>query len=124
MAILIPPPNFLTTPHSDTIKSIAACAYSVTLAALFAYLFASNAHAQAATATATAVVATAATSVTAITAANPYGLAAIWLQGDWIAKLCLLLLTVMSIGSWYVLVAKWLELRRTQIGRASCRERV
>ena len=43
---------------------------------------------------------------------NPYGLGAIWAQGDWIAKLCLLLLALMSIGSWYVIVQKWLELRK------------
>ena len=43
--------------------------------------------------------------------ANPYGLAAIWLQGDWVAKGCLLLLAIMSIGSWVVLVTKTLALR-------------
>ncbi len=45
-------------------------------------------------------------------AANPYGLGAIWSQGDWVAKGCLLLLAIMSIASWYVLVAKFLELRK------------
>ncbi|MBC7610801.1 MAG: MotA/TolQ/ExbB proton channel family protein [Polaromonas sp.] len=44
--------------------------------------------------------------------ANPYGLAAIWSQGDWVAKGCLLLLALMSTGSWYVLVVKSLELKR------------
>lgn len=44
--------------------------------------------------------------------ANPYGLAAIWLQGDWVAKACLLLLALMSTASWYVLLAKTLELKR------------
>jgi biopolymer transport protein ExbB len=44
--------------------------------------------------------------------ANPYGLGAIWLQGDWVAKACLILLTLMSTASWYVLVSKILELRR------------
>lgn len=43
---------------------------------------------------------------------NPYGLAAIWVQGDWVAKGCLLLLAVMSIGSWVVLVTKTLALKR------------
>ena len=119
MAILIPLPNPLTTPHSNTIKSIAACAYSVMLAALLTSVFACNAHAQAAATTATAIVAAAATTAATGSAANPYGLAAIWLQGDWIAKLCLLLLAIMSIGSWYVLVAKWLELRRTRMHAAT-----
>jgi biopolymer transport protein ExbB len=51
-------------------------------------------------------------SAAASSAANPYGLGAIWSQGDWVAKGCLLLLAIMSIASWYVLVTKFLELRR------------
>jgi biopolymer transport protein ExbB len=47
-------------------------------------------------------------------AANPYGLGAIWSQGDWVAKLCLLLLIIMSTASWAVMVRKFLELRKTQ----------
>lgn len=43
--------------------------------------------------------------------ANPYGLAAIWLQGDWVAKGCLLLLSIMSIASWVVLVTKTMALQ-------------
>lgn len=43
---------------------------------------------------------------------NPYGLAALWAQGDWIAKITLLLLALMSIGSWTIIVAKTLEQRR------------
>ncbi len=44
--------------------------------------------------------------------ANPYGLAAIWLQGDWVAKGCLLLLALMSMASWYALLGKTVALRR------------
>ena len=47
--------------------------------------------------------------------ANPYGLAAIWLQGDWVAKGCLLLLAIMSMASWYALLAKTFALRRLKI---------
>ena len=43
--------------------------------------------------------------------ANPYGLAAIWLQGDWVAKGCLLLLAIMSMASWYALLAKTFALQ-------------
>lgn len=43
---------------------------------------------------------------------NPYGLAALWQQGDWVAKGCLLLLALMSLSSWYALLAKVLALRR------------
>ncbi len=63
------------------------------------------------TATATASVSAAATSA-ASAAANPYGLGAIWSQGDWVAKGCLLLLAIMSIASWYVLVSKYMALRK------------
>ena len=46
------------------------------------------------------------------TAANPYGLSALWQQGDWVAKGCLLLLALMSVASWYALLARVLALRR------------
>ena len=39
-------------------------------------------------------------------AANPYGLRALWAQGDVVARGTLLVLLIMSIGSWYVLVTK------------------
>jgi biopolymer transport protein ExbB len=42
-------------------------------------------------------------------AENPYGLAAVWGQGDWVAKTTLLLLIIMSLASWYVLISKLLE---------------
>jgi len=38
--------------------------------------------------------------------ANPYGLAALWSQGDWVARATLLVLVVMSLASWYVLISK------------------
>ncbi len=40
---------------------------------------------------------------------NPYGLQALWQQGDWISKTTLLVLLVMSLATWYVLVSKVLE---------------
>jgi len=43
---------------------------------------------------------------------NPYGLAALWGSSDLVAKTVLLLLLVMSIGSWYVIVSKLLEQSR------------
>ena len=45
---------------------------------------------------------------------NPYGLASLWTQSDLVAKLVLLLLVVMSMGSWYVIVTKLLEQSRMQ----------
>ncbi len=47
-------------------------------------------------------------------AANPYGLGAVWAQGDWVAKLCLLLLVIMSVASWAVMVRKFIDLRKTE----------
>jgi biopolymer transport protein ExbB len=43
---------------------------------------------------------------------NPYGLAALWGSSDLVAKTVLLLLLVMSVGSWYVIVSKLLEQSR------------
>lgn len=40
---------------------------------------------------------------------NPYGLAAVWGQGDWVAKTTILLLIIMSLASWYVLISKLIE---------------
>ena len=45
-------------------------------------------------------------------AANPYGLAALWGGSDLVAKTVLLLLLVMSVGSWYVIVSKLVEQSR------------
>lgn len=44
-------------------------------------------------------------------AANPYGLAALWEQGDLVAKVTLLILAIMSMGSWYILFTKLWEQR-------------
>jgi biopolymer transport protein ExbB len=37
---------------------------------------------------------------------NPYGLDALWKGGDFIARATLLILVIMSIGSWYIIVTK------------------
>jgi biopolymer transport protein ExbB len=44
--------------------------------------------------------------------ANPYGLRALWEQGDWVARTTLMILAIMSLGSWYVLIAKLLAQSR------------
>ena len=43
---------------------------------------------------------------------NPYGLSALWAQGDWVAKSTLLILVIMSMGSWYVIFTKLNEQSR------------
>lgn len=40
---------------------------------------------------------------------NVYGLTAIWAQSDAVAKTTLLILLIMSVGSWYVIATKLLE---------------
>ena len=40
---------------------------------------------------------------------NPYGIEALWKTSDAIAKVVLILLAIMSIGSWYIMVVKLLE---------------
>jgi biopolymer transport protein ExbB len=44
---------------------------------------------------------------------NPYGLEALWRGGDWIAKGTLLILVIMSMGSWFVIVTKFIEQSKT-----------
>ena len=40
---------------------------------------------------------------------NPYGLNALWSQGDYVARGTLIILAIMSMGSWYILVTKLYE---------------
>jgi len=45
-------------------------------------------------------------------AVEAYGVMALLSQSDWVAKVTLLILIVMSIGSWYVIVTKLLDQKR------------
>ncbi len=60
-------------------------------------------------ATAAVSVAPAAELVKPAPALNPYGIEALWATSDAITKTVLLLLAIMSMGSWYFLVVKVLE---------------
>ena len=40
---------------------------------------------------------------------NPYGLGALWGNGDIIARSVLVILVVMSLGTWYIMITKFLE---------------
>jgi biopolymer transport protein ExbB len=40
---------------------------------------------------------------------NPYGLDALWRQGDFVSKGTLIILLIMSVGSWYIGILKLLE---------------
>jgi biopolymer transport protein ExbB len=43
---------------------------------------------------------------------NPYGLQALWAQGDLVARMTLVILLIMSMGSWYVIFVKLFEQRK------------
>ena len=47
--------------------------------------------------------------ITKETVDNPYGLNALWNQGDFVARGTLLILVIMSMGSWYILITKLYE---------------
>ena len=46
---------------------------------------------------------------------NPYGLQSVWAQGDGVARLTIVLLAIMSLLSWYIIIAKLLEQRRMDL---------
>src|SRR3989441_11760174 len=43
---------------------------------------------------------------------NPYGIEALWRQGDFVARGTLIILMIMSIGSWYIGIIKVIEQAR------------
>jgi biopolymer transport protein ExbB len=43
---------------------------------------------------------------------NPYGLGALWRDGGWIAKFNLIVMLIMSMGSWYIIFTKYWEQRK------------
>ena len=54
---------------------------------------------------------------------NPYGVEALWTQSDLVSKGVLLILAVMSMGSWYVIITKLLDqLRIGSHARIAARE--
>ncbi|OYT88866.1 MAG: biopolymer transporter ExbB [Burkholderiales bacterium PBB6] len=43
---------------------------------------------------------------------NPYGLDALWSQGDFVARGTLIIMIIMSMGSWYIIFTKLFEQRK------------
>jgi biopolymer transport protein ExbB len=43
------------------------------------------------------------------TVANPYGLSALWKSGDIVARSTLVILVIMSFGTWYIMITKYIE---------------
>ena len=97
--------------RSTFFRAVARC---VSVAALALPLFAGVAFAQTpAPAEAPAAAAVAPAKAEAAKAAeNPYGIGALWETSDAVAKTVLLILVVMSMGSWYILAIKMLEQRK------------
>ena len=57
---------------------------------------------------------------TSETVDNPYGLAALWAQGDFVAKFVLVIMVIMSMGSWYILITKlWESLKIAREAKAA-----
>ena len=82
-------------------------------ASLSTTLLAGTALAQAASQPAAATAsAPAAPAVTEEAVDNPYGLKALWEQGDFVAKGTLVIMVIMSMGSWYVIFTKLIEQRQ------------
>jgi biopolymer transport protein ExbB len=46
---------------------------------------------------------------------NPYGLGALWKAGDFVAKFVLVVMVIMSMGSWYIMIVKLWE--QAKLGR-------
>jgi biopolymer transport protein ExbB len=110
-----------STPRSWAAKSLASLAAGLVLAAslpLTAFAQAASgaapAAATAAPAAAPAAAATPAAKPGAISeesVENPYGLSALWNQGDFVAKGTLIIMIIMSMSSWYVIFTKLFEQR-------------
>ena len=43
---------------------------------------------------------------------NPYGIKALWNEGDIVAKTTLIIMIIMSVGTWYIMISKLLELAK------------
>jgi len=52
------------------------------------------------------------TEATTAVVENPYGLGALWEQGDFVAKGTLIIMVIMSLTSWYVIIMKYIDQRK------------
>jgi biopolymer transport protein ExbB len=54
---------------------------------------------------------------------NPYGPKALWKNGDLVARGTLIILAIMSLGTWYIMISKFIEQSRMlAAGRAAARD--
>ncbi len=53
---------------------------------------------------------------------NPYGLDALWTQGDFVARGTLIIMVIMSMGSWYIIITKvWEQHKLGKAGQAAAK---
>jgi len=96
-----------------------AAGLAVVLAALGFVAPVAIAQQEAAKAPAAAQAASPAPAVTKEIIDNPYGLEAAWRQGDVVSKGTLIILVIMSMGSWYIMFVKlWEQSKLGREGRA------
>ena len=98
--------RFLRAPVAAFLVALSA----VVLPALaFAQASAPVAGAAAADTAAAAAAPAATPMITKETVDNPYGLDALWKQGDMVARGTLIIMVIMSMGSWYIIFTKLFE---------------
>ena len=98
--------NFLRAPLAAALVVIATLVTTAPAPAL------AQASAPAAEAAAPAPAVAPAATVAKEEVANPYGLEALWRQGDFVAKGTLIIMIIMSIGTWYIVFTKLIEQRK------------
>jgi biopolymer transport protein ExbB len=97
--------QLVRAPLAAALIALATVALGLPTAAVAQAASAPAAEAPAATAAPAAPVAT----VSKEAVANPYGLEALWKQGDFVARGTLIIMVIMSMGSWYIIFTKVYE---------------
>jgi len=97
--------QLVRAPLAAALIALATVALGLPTAALAQAASAPAAEAPVATAAPAAPVAT----VSKESVANPYGLEALWKQGDFVARGTLIIMVIMSMGSWYIIFTKVYE---------------
>ncbi len=102
----------LATKWAASLLAAFTLSMSLPLVALAQAASAPPAAAAPAAATSPPAAAAAASVITEESVDNPYGLKALWAQGDIVAKSTLVIMTIMSMASWYVIFTKLYEQRQ------------
>jgi len=97
--------QLVRAPLAAALIALATVALGLPTAAVAQAASTPAAEAPAATAAPAAPVAT----VSKEAVANPYGLEALWKQGDFVARGTLIIMVIMSMGSWYIIFTKVYE---------------